>query len=596
MTTIPPPSPSMEAGRLPRPQKAPDQTGVMRWLPGLYTLRHYDPAWLRDDIVAGLVLTTMLVPVGIAYAVASGVPGIYGLYATIIPLLAYALFGPSRILVLGPDSSLAAVILAVVAPLAAGDPVRAVMLASMIAIVSGVVCIAAGLARLGFITELLSKPIRYGYMNGIALTVLISQVPTLCGFSIEDQGPLRDLWSIGKSVLGGQVNWTALLIGAGTLAVILLLKGRKKIPGILIAVVGATLVVGALGLAEHAGVSVLGPLPQGLPTFAIPWINSSDLVPVLAGGLAVALVSFADTSVLSRTYAARTRTYVDPNQEMVGLGAANLAAGFFQGFPISSSSSRTPVAEAAGAKTQMTGVVGALAVALLLVAAPDLLQNLPSSVLAAVVIASAIGLFEFKDLIRIYKVQQWEFWLSIVCFVGVAVFGAIPGIAFAVVMAIIEFLWDAWRPHSAVMGRAEGVKGFHDIKRYPHARLIPGLVLFRWDAPLFFANAELFQERVLKIVAASPTPVRWLVVAAEPVTSVDITASDVLAELDKTLRDEEIELYFAELKDPAKDKLKRFGLFSQLGEKSFFPTVEAAVSAYLKDHLVDWVDWEDTQQ
>ena len=596
MTTIPPPSPSMEAGRLPRPQKAPDQTGVMRWLPGLYTLRHYDPAWLRDDIVAGLVLTTMLVPVGIAYAVASGVPGIYGLYATIIPLLAYALFGPSRILVLGPDSSLAAVILAVVAPLAAGDPVRAVMLASMIAIVSGVVCIAAGLARLGFITELLSKPIRYGYMNGIALTVLISQVPTLCGFSIEDQGPLRDLWSIGKSVLGGQVNWTALLIGAGTLAVILLLKGRKKIPGILIAVVGATLVVGALGLADHAGVSVLGPLPQGLPTFAIPWINSSDLVPVLAGGLAVALVSFADTSVLSRTYAARTRTYVDPNQEMVGLGAANLAAGFFQGFPISSSSSRTPVAEAAGAKTQMTGVVGALAVALLLVAAPDLLQNLPSSVLAAVVIASAIGLFEFKDLIRIYKVQQWEFWLSIVCFVGVAVFGAIPGIAFAVVMAIIEFLWDAWRPHSAVMGRAEGVKGFHDIKRYPHARLIPGLVLFRWDAPLFFANAELFQERVLKIVAASPTPVRWLVVAAEPVTSVDITASDVLAELDKTLRDAEIELYFAELKDPVKDKLKRFGLFSQLGEKSFFPTVEAAVSAYLKDHLVDWVDWEDTQQ
>jgi len=596
MTTIPPPSPSMEAGRLPRPQKAPDQTGVMRWLPGLYTLRHYDPAWLRDDIVAGLVLTTMLVPVGIAYAVASGVPGIYGLYATIIPLLAYALFGPSRILVLGPDSSLAAVILAVVAPLAAGDPVRAVMLASMIAIVSGVVCIAAGLARLGFITELLSKPIRYGYMNGIALTVLISQVPTLCGFSIEDQGPLRDLWSIGKSVLGGQVNWTALLIGAGTLAVILLLKGRKKIPGILIAVVGATLVVGALGLADHAGVSVLGPLPQGLPTFAIPWINSSDLVPVLAGGLAVALVSFADTSVLSRTYAARTRTYVDPNQEMVGLGAANLAAGFFQGFPISSSSSRTPVAEAAGAKTQMTGVVGALAVALLLVAAPDLLQNLPSSVLAAVVIASAIGLFEFKDLIRIYKVQQWEFWLSIVCFVGVAVFGAIPGIAFAVVMAIIEFLWDAWRPHSAVMGRAEGVKGFHDIKRYPHARLIPGLVLFRWDAPLFFANAELFQERVLEVVAASPTPVRWLVVAAEPVTSVDITASDVLAELDKTLRDAEIELYFAELKDPVKDKLKRFGLFSQLGEKSFFPTVEAAVSAYLKDHLVDWVDWEDTQQ
>jgi MFS superfamily sulfate permease-like transporter len=314
---------------------------------------------------------------------------------------------------------------------------------------------------------------------------------------------------------------------------------------------------------------------------------------VLLGGLAVALVSFADPSVLSRTYAERTRTYVDPNQEMVGLGAANLAAGFFQGFPISSSSSRTPVAEAAGARTQLTGVVGALAVAFLLVATPNLLQNLPSSALAAVVIASAIGLIEIKDLVRIYRVQQWEFWLSMVCFAGVAVLGAIPGIALAVIVAIIEFLWDAWRPHFAVLGRADGIKGYHDIKRYPEARLIPGLVLFRWDAPLFFANAELFQERILEAAATSPTPVRWIVVAAEPVTSVDITAADVLAELDHTLRDAGIELCFAELKDPVKDKLKRFGLFTQLGEEVFFSTLGAAVSAYLKAHPVDWQDWED---
>jgi high affinity sulfate transporter 1 len=579
-------------GRISRPRRAADATGVMRWLPGLQTLRHYDPAWLRDDIVAGIVLTTMLVPVGIAYAVASGVPGINGLYATIIPLLAYALFGPSRILVLGPDSSLAAVILAVVLPLSGGDPMRAVALASMMAMVSGVVCVAAGLARLGFITELLSKPIRYGYMNGIALVVLVSQLPKLFGFSIESHGPLRGLWAIGHQIFGGGVNWVAALVGLGTLAVILLLKGSKNLPGILIAVVGATVAVGVLGLADRAGVSVLGPLPQGLPSFAIPWIDSADFAAVLSGGLAVALVSFADTSVLSRSYAARTRTYVDPNQEMVGLGAANLAAGFFQGFPISSSSSRTPVAEAAGAKTQMTGVVGALAVALLLVAAPNLLQHLPNSALAAVVIASAIGLIEVKDLIRIYRVQQWEFWLSMLCFAGVAVLGAIPGIALAVVVAIIEFLWGAWRPHSAVLGRADGVKGYHDITRYPDARLVPGLVLFRWDAPLFFANAELFQERVLEAADKSPTPVRWLVVAAEPVTSVDITAADILAELDNILRETDIELCFAELKDPVKDKLKRFGLFTQLGERAFFPTLGAAVSAYLKTHPVDWVDWE----
>jgi MFS superfamily sulfate permease-like transporter len=382
------------------------------------------------------------------------------------------------------------------------------------------------------------------------------------------------------------------MIGVGTLAVILLLKKHKRVPGVLIAVVGATVIVGAFDLATSAHVAVLGILPQGLPAIAIPWISYADLVPVLIGGGAVALVSFADTSVLSRTYAVRNRTYVDPNQEMVGLGVANLAAGLFQGFPISSSASRTPVAEAAGAKTQVTGVVGALSVALLLVAAPALLRHLPSSALAAVVIASAIGLIEITDLRRIYRIQRWEFWLSIGCFVGVAVLGAIPGIGLAIVIAVIEFLWDGWRPHSAVLGRADGVKGYHDLTRYPQARLIPGLVLFRWDAPLFFANAELFQERVLDAAAASPTPVRWLVIAAEPVTSVDVTAADVVAELDETLRAAGIELCFAEMKDPVKDKLKRFGLFAQLGEETFFPTLGTAITRYLETYPVEWDDWE----
>jgi len=386
------------------------------------------------------------------------------------------------------------------------------------------------------------------------------------------------------------------MVGAGTLAVILLLKGRKRLPGILIAVVAATVVVGVLDLAARAGVAVLGALPQGLPAFAIPWITSADIVPVLIGGCVVALISFADTSVLSRVYASRTRTSVDPNQEMVALGAANLAAGLFQGFPVSSSSSRTPVAEAAGAKTQLTGVVGALAVALLLVVVPDLLKNLPTSALAAVVIASAIGLIEVADLRRIYRIQRWEFWLSIACTVGVAVLGAIEGIGLAIVIAVIEFLWDAWRPYSAVLGRVDGVKGYHDITRYPDARLIPGLVLFRWDAPLFFANAELFHDRGLDAVASSPTPVRWLVVAAEPVTSVDVTSADMLAELIETLHAAGIQLRFAEMKDPVKDKLKRFGLFERLGEAAFFPTIGATVSGYLETHPVDWVDWEDERR
>jgi high affinity sulfate transporter 1 len=550
----------------------------------LRVAREYQARWLPRDLTAGLVLATVLAPVGIAYAVASGVPAVYGLYATIVPLLAYAVFGPSRILVLGPDSSLAPLILVVVLSLAGDDPDRAIAVAGMMALVSGTVLVLAGIFRLGFVTELLSKPIRYGYMNGIALTVVLSQLPKLFGFSIDSKGPVRDAWAITAQILNGRANWTTFAVGAGALALILALRNNKRIPGAAIAVAGATVVVGVLHLATRAGVSVLGPLPQGLPGFGVPKVEATDLLPIVIGGCTTALVSFADTSVLSRAFAARAGAKVDPNQEMVGLGAANLAAGLFQGFPISSSSSRTPVAEAAGAQTQLTGVVGAATVTLLLLAAPNLLRHLPAAALAAVAIASAIGLFEVADLIRIYRMQRWEFWLSIVCLVGVAVIGAIPGIGLAIVISVIEFLWDGWRPHYAVLGQAMGVEGYHDVKRYPDARQIPGLLLFRWDAPLFFANAELFKERVLEEVVKSATPVRWLVVTAEPVTSIDVTAADSVEELKEELRRHDIELFFAALKDPVKDKLKRFGLFSRFGEANFFPTVAVAVDSYRRTH------------
>lgn len=581
------PVPPQEPGRLGYVPGS-GATGWQRWVPGLQMLARYQRSWLGQDLAAGLVLTAMLVPVGIAYAEASGVPGIYGLYATIIPLLAYALFGPSRILVLGPDSSLVVLILAVVFPLSQGDPGKAVILASAMALVSGTICIAAGLLRLGFITELLSKPIRYGYMNGIALTVVVSQLPKVFGFSIDSDGLIHNLIAIGSQIITLQFNVPSLLIGVGTIAIIFAFKRFPRVPGVLIAVVAATVVTALFDLDQIAGVKVLGTLPQGLPSFVIPWITLEELRAVAIGGLAVALVSFADTSVLSRTYAAKTRSYVNPNQEMIGLGAANLAAGFFQGFPISSSSSRTPVAEAAGAKTQLTGVVGALSVGLLLVVAPALLKYLPTSALAAVVVASAISLFEIRDLRRIYRIQNWEFWLSIGCFAGVAILGAIPGIGLAIVLAVIEFLWDGWRPHFTVLGRAPGIRGYHDIKRYPDARRVPGLVLFRWDAPLFFANAELFQDSILAAVAESPTPVRRIIVTAEPVTSVDVTSADMLVELLEMLRGAGIELHFAELKDRVKDKIKQFEVFDVLGENVFHPTIAAAVDDYLQKHGVEW--------
>src|SRR5262249_28499383 len=329
----------------------------------------------------------------------------------------------------------------------------------------------------------------------------------------------------------------------------------------------------------------------GVPTVHVAMVPVGEVGGLATAALAIAVVSFADTSVLSRAYAAKLKAHVDSNQEMFALGVANAATGLFQGFPMSSSSSRTPVAEASGARTQLTGVVGALAIALLLLFAPRLLSNLPEAALAAVVIASAIGLFQFQDLRRLYRIQRWEFWLSLAAFVGVAALGPVPGMMIAVGIALAEFIWDAWRPHYAILGRAPGVKGYHDLKRYSDARQVPGLTLLRWDAPLFFANAEQFRSVALDAVAAAPGPVGWLVVAAEPVTGVDVTSVDMLIELNDTLEKAGIELVFAEMKDPVKDKLKRFGVLKTLGESAFFPTIGVAVKRYLATHPVPWEDW-----
>ena len=570
-----------EHRQLLRPSRPTDRRGLLRWLPGLQLLLHYQREWFLSDIYAGFVLTAVLVPVGMAYSEAAGLPAIYGLYATIIPLVAYAVFGPSRILVLGPDSSLAPMIAAAVLPLAAGDAERAVNVAAMLAILTGLFGVVAGALRLGFITDLLAKPIRYGYMNGIALTVLISQLPKLFGFSIKSERLYERVGELVSGIFSGNANWVALAVGGGTLLVILSLKRFLRTPGVLIAVGGATIAVGLFNLSRY-GVGVLGELPRGLPTPSIPLLSLDEIGALSAAALAITVVSFADTSVLSRVYAAKTKSYVDPNQEMIGLGAANLAGGFFQGFPISASSSRTPVAAASGAKTQLTGVVGAIAIALLLLFAPQLLRNLPYAALAAVVISSAIGLFEFKDLGRLYRIQRWEFWLSIAAFFGVASLGPVPGMMIAIGIALAEFIWSAWRPHYAILGEPDGVRGFHDLKRYPQARQFPGLVLFRWDAPLFFANAEQFREKAMDAIASAPSPVKWLVVAAEPVTGIDVTSADMLAELDDALAKAGIELAFAEMKDPVKDQLKRFDVYNKVGEHQFFATVRQAVDTYHK--------------
>jgi high affinity sulfate transporter 1 len=563
-------------------------------MPIIAVLKNYQLPWLLQDIVAGLVLTAILIPAGMGYSEAAGLPAIYGLYATIVPLIAYAIFGPSRILVLGPDSALIPLISATILPLSNGNPLQAIAIAGVLAILSGIICIVAGLARFGFITELLSKPIRYGYLNGIAVTILIGQLPKIFGFSVSGNTIWEALIGFVQGVQEGKTNTTALAIGLSCLLMILVLKRiAPKISGVLIVVVVATIISSLFDLAQRSGISVVGVLPQGLPMFQVPNIAPIKFDTLFSSALAIALVSYADLSVLSRTFAIRGGYKVDRNQELIALGIANIAAGLFQGFSVSSSASRTPVAEAAGSKTQITGVVGAICLAIVLWFAPMLLRDLPQAALSAVVISAGIAIFEIRGTLRLYQLRRFEFFLSIVCFCGVAILGVIQGIFSAVVLALIAFVWSAWRPHYAVLGRIDGIKGYHDVSRHPEARHIPGLVIFRWDAPLFFANAETFCEQVWQAVMTAPTTTKWVLVAAEPVTDIDLTAADAIAELDKTLCEAHIELCFAEMKGPTKDRLKRYGLFTKIGKDDFFPTIGQAVDMYLEVNKVEWHDWDE---
>ena len=562
-------------------------------VPGLDIMRAYKRAWWPKDILAGLVLTAVLVPVGMGYAEAAGLPAITGLYATITPLLIYAVLGPSRILVLGPDSSLAAIIAATVVPLAAGDQSRAVELAGGLAIIAGSLGIAFGLLHLGLLTDLLSTPIRIGYLNGIALTVIVSQLPKLFGFSTDADGLVPEAIAFAQGVANGDAH--ALTLGVGIAALAIMVVARlidRAAVGIVLATVATTVVTAVASLAA-AGVDVVGAMPQGLPRLAIPAVGFGDLTAMLAGGFAIAVVSLADTSVLSRTFAARTGDRVDQNQELVALGAANIGGAFTSGFPVSASASRTPVAEAAGGKTQMTGVVAAVAIIALLLVAPGITSNLPQATLGAVVIVAATSLVDLTGTLRLIRLRPTEAGLSIISFAGVAFVGVIAGIFAAVVIALWAFFWRAWRPHSAILGRVEEMKGYHDITRYPDARRLDGLVLFRWDAPLFFANAEAFREAVERAVDMAPTATRWVVVAAEPITDIDTTAAGILDELLGDLRRSGIELRFAEMKDPVKDWLSRYGLLQKIGDDSFYPTVGTAVDAYVAASGIDWIDWEE---
>ncbi|MFL5956156.1 MAG: SulP family inorganic anion transporter [Solirubrobacterales bacterium] len=447
---------------------------------------------------------------------------------------------------------------------------------------------AGGLARFGFVTELLSLPVRLGYLMGIAATVIVEQLPKLFGFSVDAESFVQGAIDFVSGL--DETNATALALGAGSLVLMLALRRwAPRAPGVLIAVVGATAIVAALGLDDR--VTVVGSVPAGLPGIGLPDVSFADLKTLLPAAVGIAFVAFADTSVLSRSYAGRLHVDVDQNRELGVLGIANVAAGFAQGFPISSSSSRTAVAEDVGAKSQFAGLAGAAVLALLLIFGTGLLHDLPTATLAAIVIVAVLGFIDIAGARRLLRWRRSEFALAMAAFVGVAVLGVLWGVGITITISLLSFVRRAWRPHDAVLGRVDNLKGYHNTERHPEAHLIPGLVLYRFDAPIFFANAELFRAHVDAL--AHSGDVQWIVVAAEPVTDIDVTGGEMLDALNRDLRAAGVELAFAELKDPVRERLRHYGVEEAIGAARFFPTLGVAVAAYLGETGVEWQDWED---
>lgn len=558
-------------------------TWSRRWFPVLNWFSEYRPSWLGRDLAAGTVLAAILVPAGMGYAEASGLPAINGLYATLAALVAYAVMGPSRVLILGPDSSLVPIVAATVIPLAAGDAERAVALAGALAGLAGIFCLIAGVARLGFLTDLLSMPIRIGYLHGIALTLLVGQLPKLFGFSARGDDLPAQLSGFWSGLSNRETNVRALLLGIAALATMLLLSRlAPQFPGILVAVAGTMLAVPLFHLGSR-GVDLVGRLPQGLPRLTLPAITAGDLPALVGAAVAVALITLADGSVLSRALATTDGREVDANQELIALGSANLASGLLVGMPVSASNSRTPVAQAAGAQSPLAGFVGAAVVAAILLVAPGALRTLPSATLAAVVIAAAFRLVDLDGVVKLGRTRPRELAVCLVTTIGVAILGAVWGIGLALGLAVLSFLWNGWRPHSAELVNVGGLEGYHDFERHPEGRRIPGLVLFRFDAPMFFANADLFRRQVLELVEGGQRA-RWIVVTAEPITDVDSTAAAMLFDLHRELAGKGVSLRFAELKGTVRDGLERYGLVSEIGAGNFYRTIEQAVIAFHQEH------------
>lgn len=519
---------------------------LFRYAPGVKTLLHYRRADFRYDAIAGLSVAAVALPVGIAYAEIAGAPAVYGIYCALLPLVAYALFGSSRQLIIGPDAATCLMVAAALGPLAGGDQQRYMELMISITVITGLFNIIFGVCRLGFIANFLSQPILVGYLNGIALIVLVGQLPKLFGYHSEASGFFDKLLEFFTKMDG--VHLPTLILGVLALAALFALKRwAPRLPAALLVAIASIVVVEALHL--HArGVAVLGPVPGGMPTMVDLHFDFSRFKILVQHAASIALISFTSGVLTAKSFARRNRYDIDANQELIAFGVCNITTGLFHGFPVTGADSRTAVNNAMGGKTQLTGVIAAATMLLFLLFFTDPLASLPSAALGAIIVVASIGLFDTTSLRELYAASRRELGFSLVTTAGVLYFDVLPGVALAIGMTLLWMLYTAAQPHVAVLGRVPGMSGFHSIADYPEAQTIPGLLLYRFDGDILFFNADYFKERIKAEIAKSPDPIEWIIVDTSPINVVDITALHKLVELREELDGQGIRLIFVRVK------------------------------------------------
>ncbi len=553
-------------------------TAITHHAPGLDRLRHYQRGWLRIDLLAGLTVGAMLVPQGMAYAELADMPPVTGFYAALLALIAYAFIGSSRHLGVGPEPGTAILAATGVGAIAAGDPARYLALMAALALTVGAICVLAAFARLGFIANVLSKPVLVGYITGVGLTLLSSQYGKFTGIAIDSDeffGRTRDL----VTGLGG-IDGLTIAVGATTMLFILGLRWKAPaIPGALLGVVLATVAAVVLGL-EADGLIVVGDVPQGLPSFGLPDVGVGDVVELLPVAAGIALVGYSDNVLTGRSIGTRMGYRIDPNQELAALGVANLCAGFSQGFPISSSASRTAVPASLGSKSQLVGIVAAIIVIATLLFLSPVLAEIPQPALAAVIIAAALAIIDVTGFRQLWSVSRAEFALAATSALAVMVFDVLTGVLIAVGLSLLMALGRIASPHDAILGAGQDLDGWVDAETHPGARTLPGLLVYRFDAPLFFANADRYRERLEALVEENPGEEEWLVLDFEGVGEADTTAVDMLVELLDEHQGAGRVVAIARANDRVLRRLERADLLQPTGAAVAFPTINAAVRAF----------------